>query len=294
MNLGKPHLNLKRYQQLLSQKKRLIAEIQHAGHFAFVDLQTVHYARHDPIYTTIEIIPRRSSARMHFLSESAPTIDTKPHDVIELMRHYTALSMHLLLTQQLDPQDKACPFYHCVVSFQHPQLKPYLALFRQGVLEKKQSILDTLAQDPNSERRAAAAFLIGFFSSPHDIITLLSAHVDDPDYRVRNSVLRVIGATLDKAHFTHMDPKPFIGLLDSPYVTDRNKALQILRVLANSRQAQKIICQQGGQQLLRLLQLTQPNNHNLAYLILKKISHEHFGDQQFDQWKSWMLQHQER
>lgn len=293
MNLGKPHLNPKRYQQLISQKKRLIAEIKQAGHFAFVDLQTVYYSKADPIYTTIEIIPHRTSTRMHFLSQS-PLTDKKHHDVIEQMRQYIALSMHLLLTQQLDGQDKECPFYHCVEPFHHPQLKPYLALFRQGVLEKKQSILDTLAQDPNPERRAAAAFLIGFFPSPYDIITQLSAHVGDPDYEVRNSVLRVIGATLDKAHLTQMDPKPFIALLDSPYVTDRNKALQILHTLANSQQAQKIICQQGGQQLLRLLQLTQPNNHHLAYLILKKISHAHFGDQQFVQWKSWMLQHQER
>ncbi|PJD92517.1 MAG: hypothetical protein CK424_05280 [Legionella sp.] len=293
IHLGKSHP--KRYQQLIAQKKHLLSAIKRRGHFAFVDVQTVYYPKNNAIYTTIEIIPSPNSSRMRFLSDAAPENgDKKQHDLIEHMRRYTSLSMQLLLTHQLDVTDDECPFYHCVVPFHHPQLQPYLALFRRGVLEKKPTILNVLAHDPDPARRAAAAFLVGFFSSSHEIVAVLSAHVTDPDREVRNSVLRVLAATMEKAHCTTVDPEPYLALLDSPYGTDRNKALLILHTLADSESGKKVILQKGGHLLVQLLHLTQPNNHDLAYLILKKISQEQFGAQQVAQWTAWVSQHQEK
>lgn len=291
------------YRCLVAKRKQLIAEIARRGQFEFVDLQTVFYSQDNPIYTTLEIIDSAHAARKRFLTQSAThgffsrvvswwwrighTYSLRP-DVIQQMIHYQALVTHLWMTHQLDDDPNDCPAYHCIASFHYPSLQPYFSLFQQAVVKDKEWIRTTLYHDPDPERRAAAALLIGHFNDPKEIISLLSSSVADPDPAVRNNVLRVIAATLYRAHLSDIDSLPFIALLDSPYVTDRNKALNILIVLAaNPREKIKII-QYGGKQIVALLSLTQPDNHDLAYTLLKKLSHQHFGEHDERRWREWV------
>ncbi|MCR9191291.1 MAG: HEAT repeat domain-containing protein [Gammaproteobacteria bacterium] len=282
---GKPHPHL--YRQLVAQKKRVIANIKRRHHLAFVDIQTVAYPKNKDIYSTIEIIETPKSPRMRFVATPV-RIENRQHDLVTEMMQFESLATRLMLTKQLDLNADACPVYHCMVPYQHPQLAPYLRKFQQGVIQEKQAILHTIKQDPNPERRAAAAFLIGHLTRPQEIIHLLSPHVDDPDADVRNNVMRVMASTLRQSHLQTVDPAPFIALLNSPFVSDRNKSLHILYSLADSAKNQHTILQTGGQYLLRLLKLSQPNNHDITYLLLKKISHQNFGDQQFSQWQAWI------
>ncbi|WP_332248013.1 HEAT repeat domain-containing protein [Legionella tunisiensis] len=70
-------------------------------------------------------------------------------------------------------------------------------------------MIDTLNNDPDPSRRAAAAFLMGHFKDPNEIISLLMVHVNDRDSGVRNNVMRVIAATMFKANIAPIDVVPF-------------------------------------------------------------------------------------
>jgi len=204
------------------------------------------------------------------------------------MMQFNHLELQLMMNNQLDLENDTCPVYHCITGFKHPQLKPYLSVFNQGVIKQRKLILQTLNQDKDPERRAAAAFLIGHFQNPKDILSLLMPHVNDSNDHVRNNVMRVIFATMEKAKISKIDTKPFLHLLDSPYSTDRNKALAVLLRAAEDPQTQQSLRHNGRDKLLALLALKQPNNHHTAYLILKKISGKNFDEHNIAAWGKWL------
>ncbi len=286
---GRDHQNTHKDDSLLVKKNKLIQQIQQYGDFKYVNFQTVAYPGKKTIYTTIEVISKNQPERLKFITNKSNGVTVpSQHDLIYQMILYQNKAMELLMSNQLDLKDHSCPVYHCSVPFNHPALRPYLAQFNQGAIQQRAKIIQTLNQDPDPQRRAAAAFLIGHFTNPHEIIALLSPRIVDQDYGVRNNILRVIGETIYRAKITELDPLPFLSLLSSPYATDRNKALFILLTIAESKAGKQKIIQQDKGSLLAILRLKQPNNHDIAYLILKKISGKDFGDTNIQGWKQWI------
>ena len=230
---------------------------------------------------------------MRFLNDAKKneyTAKKRAHkqDIVEEMITYNNEGFALLLAHKVSSFSSDCPVYHCGVGFKHPKLKPYLAKFNTGAVQERGFIIDTLNHDPDPERRAAAVFLIGHFLDPHEIISLLSSHISDKDEDVRNNVMRVIATTMVKAKINTIDVMPFLDALDSPYATDRNKALYVLFVASNDKKSQGVILQKGGAKLLSLARLKQPNNHYWAYGILKKISGQDFGPTNIVAWSAWV------
>jgi hypothetical protein len=273
---------------LLQKKAQLVKSIKHTGNFASVDLQTVNYPDDTDIYTTIEVVRRDQLERLHYIPPQRHIKSaSKQQDIIQAMSTFQMIAMDLMIKHKLDPHDASCPVYHCLAPFKHPKLKPYLAIFNKGATEQKSLILNTLDHDPNPERRTAAAYLVAHFQNPNEIMSILSKHVNDEDDGVRNSVLRVFGETAYRTKIKEFDATPFLTLLDSPFLTDRNKALLVLFTAAESEKGREQIIKHGQQSLLALLALKQPNNHMLAYAILKKISGRDYGEKQPDEWNKW-------
>ena len=281
--------------EAMRKKYNLLNEITKKNGYLFVDFQTIFYPD-DTYSTTIEIVDKQHPERMKFvnampLRNSKENIPEKKSnykpDLIDAMTKYHFTSMKMFMTHQVGPKVK-CPVYHCTFGFEHPKLKPYLTVFNNGVIKDKKLIIETLRHDKSSERRASAAFLVGHFKDPLEIVSILSPSVTDNDEGVRNNVMRVIGSTMDKAKLHNIDVTPFLSALDSPYVTDRNKALWVLTSAVENSASKKIVLQKGGDKLLALLELQQPNNHDFAYIILKKISGKDFGSNNVPAWKAWV------
>lgn len=274
--------------KLLLKKKSLLNEIKKEGGFLYVDFNTIFYPGNKNQYTTIEVVQKDQPERLRYINtEYAKNYKLKA-DLINQMIAFSNLEFQLMINNQLNLKDISCPVYHCISGFHHPKLKPYLEIFNTGVIKEKTLIINTLNGDPDPSRRAAAAFLLGHFKDPNEIISLLMRHVNDRDSGVRNNVIRVIAATIFKAKIDHINVLPFLDLLDSPETTDRNKALGVLAKAVESQDGKKIIIQKGGEKLLTILKLKQPNNHDIAYLILKKISGKDFGDNNIAAWKKWL------
>lgn len=284
-NYGKN--NPKKAEEILKKREKLIKDIRASGNFLFVDLQTIHYPLREDFYTTIEIISDDQPWRMNFIPKNSKEEYAKSSDIIQKMIDFQQIAMNLLITNKTDPKNDYCPVFHCFAPFSNPTLAPYLTEFNKAVIKDKSKIIMTLNQDKNPERRAAAAFLLGHLKDPKKIIDLLIPHINDENDLVRNNVMRVLAATITKANITDINVIPFIQQLDSPYVTDRNKALYVLAAIANSDTAKREIIKHGREKLLQVLRLKQPNNHEIAYLILKIISNQSYADDDIKKWEKW-------
>ena len=215
------------------------------------------------IYTTVEVVSKNDKDRLRFIDKPIrPSLQKSKQDLISKMIDFQSTWGELFLTNQLDLKDIECPFYHCLPGSRHPKLKDKFDLFNARAIKEKNLILSTIKNDPNPERRKAAIFLMGHFDDPKEIISILNNHITDPDNGVRNAAMRVIGVTMQTAKIHEIDVLPFLSLLDSPYDTDRNKALLILSNAASVKTSKDLIIQHGKDRLISLLRLKQPNNHD--------------------------------
>lgn len=275
------------------QKALLQDQIKKQYGFVYLELQTTFYGNKKDLYTTIEVITKDKSSLLSYIDPPQPkettSVSRKPikKDLIYEMMEYDAIGFSLFMKHQLGSNSK-CPVFHCTVGFEHPKLKPYLALFNQGAIKEKKLILNTLKNDPNPERRAAAVFLIGHFKDPNEILTVITPYIQDKSTAVRNNVMRVIGLTIDKAKIYDIDLKPILALLESPSSTDRNKALAVIFMATKSPANRNIILQLGGDNIVALLALKQLNNHDWAYYILRNLSGKDFGEHNIRAWHKWV------
>ncbi len=269
---------------IFAKKVALIEKIKKEGDFAYGEWTTVLYPGNQNQYTTIEVIDKQDKPRLNFVNIM------QKNDLITAMMTYQMLAFKLMMSGALGKEEIQCPFYHCITGYEHPELKPYLPIFKTGVQKDKQLVLRTLKLDLDPSRRAVAALLVGHFTDPNEIVTVLLSYVQDPDLSVRNNAIRVIGETIFRGKLKSIPVEPFITLLDSPVVSDRNKSLLVLLSLIDSTEVKAQLRAHGVSRLLRLIALKQPNNHDVAYLLLKKISEKNFGERDLISWQAWAKQ----
>lgn len=280
--------NIQKIEEIQTKKDQLAERIKKKGKFLYAAFHTTTYPDRENRYTTIEVIEKKNPERLAFVHpNNNHTTYLKQSDLITKMQEYDTLGWKLSDSKQLTAKNLSCPVYHCTFGFKHPKLKPYLNIFNGGVIKEKTKILTVLNSDPDPERRATAAFLIGHFKNPEEIIFTLSKYINDPSELVRNNVIRVMSETIDKAQINHIDVKPFLNLLKSPYGTDRNKAVALLATVSLDEKSKLLIIDQGKKELLALLRLKQPNNHDWAYLLLKKMSGKNYSEYDIPAWKRW-------
>ncbi len=279
--------NPKKTEEIISKQQKLINSIQNKYDFAFVEFHTISYPNNEDAYTTIDIVTKDDLHRLKFINEHTDKDYSQSNDIIQKMIEFQTIAMGIAMNNELPKTDSKCPVYHCITSFSHPQLQPYLKIFNTASSKEKKLILKTLKTDPNPERRGAAIFLLGHFKNPKEIIKLLIPKVNDENVLVRNNAMRVLGSTIASAKLYNIDAQPFITQLDSPYVTDRNKALYVLSELMQSEKAKKQILANAKEKLVKILYLKQPNNHDFAYAILKNISEQNYDDTNFKEWTKW-------
>jgi hypothetical protein len=280
--------NAAEMEKISVKKRALIREMKKKEHLLYADITLVFYPGEEQRYFTIDVVKNGDKKRLRFVDNEKPSTSySKTNDIVDKMDDYVQQNARLMLENKTDGKTMHCPVYHCINDFSHPEAKPYLSLFNQAIVKQKALILETLSHDPNPNRRASAAFLIGHMHDPHEIIMTLLPYVDDPSSAVRNNVIRVIAVTMQKAQINDVDPTPFLALLQSPYDTDRNKSLYVLSHIADSKEKHNILIQHGAS-LVALLQLKQPNNHEPAYSVLRKLTTKPFGEYDIVAWKRWL------
>ena len=98
---------------------------------------------------------------------------------------------------------------------------------------------DVLRHSSDAGHRALAAQILGYARNKRDVIDDLAHAMTDPSDDVRNDAMRALAviarATSTARQRLPIPIEPFVGLLDSPLWTDRNKASLALMSLSERR-----------------------------------------------------------
>jgi hypothetical protein len=267
--------------QKVFQIKKLNIEHQVAQkfHLPGVRFDTVYYPN-KTLFTTINVLP--SSYHEVFDETYEPQ---KPYDIVDKMVFFKKNAIALYIKDPKIGENLHCKDFHCIAP-ENSNLQDDLLYFRKMVPKQTHMIDNALFTDKHLARRRASIFLLAYYPNIPDVQIRLDRLLQEDNRFILHDTLRVYGEFLKAYPHLSVDLKRVIPLLNSYDEAIRNKTLLILDALASQEKYQHIIAKQAGDSLLKLLKLKQPNNHDIAYHILQKISHQNFGDRDYAAWQS--------
>jgi hypothetical protein len=267
---------------------KLIDAVREMGPFAFVRISAI--MDNDPgrsIYVTVDVVEERDRARrMDFLPAPTGTFQD-PEGLLALWGEYEARGFELFRKGE-NFRNLNCPAFHCLWGFEHPDLRKYEEPFRTGVAKHRDLLVRILREDRDAQHRGRAAYLLAHSKDGTALVQALVPAIRDPSAHVRNNATRVLAQISRKHKEVKIPLAPVLKAIDFPETSDRNKALSVLDGLADDRANHRTIIREAGPTLLRVLRLQQPNNHDPAYSILKKVSGKSFGERDYGAWEAWL------
>lgn len=266
---------------------KMTSAIKANGGYAYVGLSPIMYP-HDPItHITIDIIEKGDKPRLSYFLPKPKQNISDSHQLIKNWLAYQKIGFNIVFQDKQFPAYHNCPAYHCLFGFDHPLLQKYKTTFNQA--EKyKTELVSVLRHDKSDEKRAAAVYILAHIEDSNELVKLLIPSINDASSLVRNNAMRVLGMVLEHKKDIDIPVSKIVKALDFPSTTDRNKALYILSGLAEKTENIKYIKSQAGSYLIATLKLEQPNNHDISYAILKKISGKNYSDRDYKAWEVWL------
>ncbi|MGK3997729.1 HEAT repeat domain-containing protein [Sorangium sp. So ce1024] len=242
-------------------------------------------------YVTVDVVERRDmEERLSFGPHPSGDFED-PAGLLAAWKDYQDTFFSMVYEKEIGPGRVACPAFHCLGGYEHEKLRPYGERFVNDVPPNEDELIRILKEDKDPEDRGAAAFLLAHIKDGEKLVSLMLPVLNDPDALVRNNAMRVL---MDVAMLHHDVPiplTPFLKALDGPTTTDRNKAAGVTWGLINRPEGTKLhaqVIKEAGPTLLKLLKLEQPNNHDIAYRILKKVSGRDFPERDRAAWEKWL------
>lgn len=265
-----------------------IAKISQLAPFAFVQLSRIQYPPPSSArYLTVDLVDQADQMhRMNFLPAPQQTF-ADPGGLLAEWDSYFALAMKLLMAGEIQLPIH-CHAFHCVAGFDHPMLKRYGELFNREVPIHQAVLFDILHSDGNAHHRADAAFLLAHTHDGPKLVTSLAPSIRDGSEGVRNNVMRVLAYIGNDHPELSLPIEALVQAADFPTATDRNKSLYCLVSVSKHPELRADLVHSIGRQLLAILKLQQPNNHDPAYDILKNLSGKDFGDRSYTAWEKWL------
>ncbi len=274
-------------QLLTNAVTNIITGVNKMGKFSYVNLSPTMYPGDKTIYITIDIVDEKDKDRLsHFLAKPSATI-ADPEHLIHDWLTYEKIGFSVVFKKNNKPIIKTCPAYHCIFGFDYPALEKYKNVFNTLVPKNKNQLIAVLRNDKDEHKRAAAAFLLSHIKDGNELIKILLPSISDSSSAVRNNVMRVLGATLAKMKSADFPINEAIKALDFPMATDRNKALYMIISLTEQPRYADYMRTHAGSALITQLKLSQPNVHDLAYFVLKKISGKNYAERDYASWEQW-------
>lgn len=282
-------------------KKTIIEKIRKNGDFAYVNISTVTYPEmreHPGIreFITIDVVEKKDKSRVAYLaqfkSKNFNKNIKKSQELDRLIKQwasYENVGLELFYKQEIRSV-KNCSAYHCTWGFEHADLKKYQAVFDKEVPKYKTKLVETLKRDPDENRRSAAACLLAHIKNGKELVDILTPSISDPSEEVRNDVMRVLESTLAIVKPTNFNIDPIIQALDSPVLTDRNKALCMIMSLSEQPKYARYVAEHAGASLMASLKMIQPNLHSAAYVVSQRISGKTYGEHDYELWQNWFLE----
>lgn len=244
-------------------------------------------------YVTVDAVERKDMAsRLTFGPEPRGEFED-PAGLLAAWKEYESTFFRMMREKEIGPARVDCPAFHCMGGYKHDKLRPYGERFVKDVPPNEAKLSRILKEDKDPKDRAAAAYLLAHIKDGKKLVALMLPMLNDPDTLVRNNATRVL---LNVAMFHHEIPvplKPVLGALNGPTMSDRNKAAGVVWGLVDRPDGAKLygqVIKEAGPTLIKLLMLEQPNNHDFAYKILKKVSGKDLGERDATAWQRWLTE----
>ncbi len=286
-----PNISEEEMRRIVNLKEKITAEIMKMANFSYINISPILYPESNKVYITIDMVDEKDKDRLSYFAPEPKQTISDPDNLILKWTEYTKLGIYSYYkkNKKILLQTK-CPVYHCTAGFNEPELKKYENLFNDLVLKNKEQIIDVLRNDQDKNKRAAAAFLLAHIKDGKELVKILIPSMYDSSSYVRNNVMRVLGATLERVKVSDFPVDKVIVALDFPSETDRNKALYILLSLSNQPKYAKYIRTHAATLLINHLKMFQPNLHDGSYEVLTKISGKKYGERDYKAWQDWLDQ----
>jgi hypothetical protein len=261
-------------------------------HFPFVEVSPISYFGSSPdagkVFITIDVVDPEDKSRLEFAPAPAKDI-ADPAGLVAAWIDYESVVWPMIRSGAYKPPYTCKGGMHCAVGFNHPDLAPREDVFIEKVPAHVDELAAVLHQDRNAERRAAAAFLLGYGTDRRKIIDALVPSIDDPIPLVRNNVMRVLVRIQEKADTVILPLRAVLHAMHFPTTTDRNKAASALAAVASRAPAndRARIAREVGDILVAMVAMQQPNNRDPAIEILQAISSEDHGTDAAA-WRAWL------
>jgi hypothetical protein len=266
----------------------LAAEIAKTPGIASAKFSTVTYYDPPGTFVTLDLVD--SDRQVTFAPAPTGTY-ADPEGLIQLWRDYEAAFFQLLNAGEIPAKMGPCPFWHCL-GFDHPLLVPYREVFAARVPPHERELVAILRDDKRPFFRDAAAFLLAHLPSGDRVVEVEVPAIRDPDSGVRNNALRVLALIAQRHPEIAVPLDPILDALEFPTTVDRNKASATLAGLVDrpglTDATRERIRARSGDVLVAMLALRQPNNHDFAYRILKRLAGTDLGEHAVDAWRAWV------
>lgn len=265
---------------LKSRQKKLEQELIQRFHLPGVRFDNVYYPN-QTFYTTIEVLTKL------YQEESTPYQPHQPYDLIDKMVVFQDKAIKFYLQNPQLASEVKCLDFHCIAPEQSP-LHSDMQYFRKNVPQQIKLIDKILFHDTYLIRQRAAIFLLTYYPNHQMLLQRLDALLDMDNRFIVHDALRVLGEYLIHYPHTNINIKKIAKCLRSDDLAVRHKTLIVLNVLADDEKNHFRLKKEAGFSLYPLLKLKQPNQHVLAYQILRKISQKNNADDDLAAWKKWL------
>jgi hypothetical protein len=267
--------------QMQAQISKCIRDIQHEFFLPSIKVDTVYYPDSNQFFTTIDCCVFNKDDKAIF--ENYPSHHQM--DIVDRMHFFIKKAGSFVVSHPQYANHLNCRDFQCITP-ELPEFDTDLNYFRKMVPQSKLLIENTIFHDLNLERRRSAIFLLAYYQDPNEISKILVKLLSDKSYFIRHDALRVYGELYAKSLNLSVPIQKVLPSIHACDVAERNKALILVNEMAKHPQYHEAIKREVWQ-LIRLLQLKQPNNHLFAYDILKKISHKNYDASDLKSWQFW-------
>lgn len=265
------------------QHRQLQLETQVAKKFNFaaVKFDTVYYPDKS-LYTTINVLNQAPQTAFY---TAYPL--KKPYDIVDRMYLFSREAASIYAKHPEIGEHMSCKDFHCIVP-ENSAIQKNLDYLRSSVPRQMAFIDEVMFTDKNLARRRAAIFLLAYYPSIEEIHARLDKLLKAEDRFILHDTLRVYGELLIKYPKLKLDLSRPMELLHHYDEAIRNKSLLLINAAAEQKQLKRFIVEQGANELLNLLKLKQPNNHDVAYQILLKTTNQKYGDRDYAAWQRYL------
>lgn len=272
-------------------KGRIEDRIRGLGDFAFVNLYYSEYfvASKRASYVTIDVVDSANAAdRLPFRSGPKKSGLNDPEGLLGAWKQYETVWEELGRTGTSVTERSSCPSFHCRWGAADPRIERLDRRFTQFVPSNKKALNEIMFNDADPERRRAAVFLLAYLKNGKKVSDAMADALRDPDESVRAAGLEVLSDISVYHSAVPLNINRLVDALDYPSSSDRSKAMAVLVGKVEDPKYRGYLLKFGAPRLLRLLQLKQPSNHDLAYTLLGLLSRQSFERRDYDSWARWV------